>query len=258
MWQTRNDAVYFGQMQCEYAELEDPDNTVSIRFEITNYAEVSDALIEDAIRQLKDKMDIIGLPYALGMDVQQENMVVIRTNPERLNEQLLQMLTNTPTLDTAYSTEINVWGLKVKKAEIVSAGDSGNIALQVQYTDAAKVEELTSKLRWRDDKTLYYGGYHNPYISTQITTTVQEDTLTFAQFPMMGADGVEDQYRYILELISYMLQTNRSDAYTYYRNYTFNSETAHFGLTNATEADRKIFLGSETGDCRQRIRSQHQ
>ena len=240
MWQTRDDAVYFGQMQCEYAELEDPDNTVSIRFEITNYAEVSDALIEEAIRQLKDKMDIIGLPYTLGMDVQQENMVVIRTNPERLNEQLLQMLTNTPTLDTAYSTEISVWGLKVKNAQVVSAGDSGNIALQVQYTDAAKVEELTSKLRWRDDKTLYYGGYHDPFISTQITTTVQEDTLTFTQFPMMGADGVEEQYRYILELISYMLQTKRSDAFTYYRSYTFNSESAHFGLTNATEADKKI------------------
>ena len=240
MWQTRDDDVYFGQMQCEYAELEDPDNTVSIRFEITNYADVSDALIEEAIRQLKDKMDIIGLPYTLGMDVQQENMVVIRTNPERLNEQLLQMLTNTPTLDTAYSTEINVWGLKVKKAEVVSAGDSGNIALQVQYTDAAKVEELTSKLRWRDDKTLYYGGYHDPFISTQITAAVQEDTLTFTQFPMMGADGVEEQYRYILELISYMLQTKRSDAFTYYRSYTFNSESAHFGLTNATEADKKI------------------
>lgn len=239
-WQTRDEDVYFGQMQCEFGELEDPDNTVSLRFEMTNYAEVSDALIEKAIRQLKDKMDIIGLPYAFGMDIQQENMVVIRTNPERLNAQLAQMLTTAPSLDTAYSTEISPWGLKVKKAEVVSVGDSGNIALQIQYTDAAKVEELTSKLRWRDDKTLYYGGYHNPFVSTQITTTVQKDTLTFAQFPMMGEDSVDEQYRYILELIAYMLQAERSDVYTYYRSYTFNSENAHFGLTNATEEDKKI------------------
>ena len=72
-WETRESGTYFGQKQCEFQELKDPDNTVSIRLQISNYSDVSDSLIEEAIRQMKDRMDIIGTPYAFGMDIQSED-----------------------------------------------------------------------------------------------------------------------------------------------------------------------------------------
>ena len=239
-WETRDAGGYFGQKQCEFAELENPDDTVSIRFELSNYSEVSETLIEQTAQQLKDKMDIIGLPYTFGMDVQKDNTIVIRTSPDRLNAQVVRLLNNSPSMYTAYSTEISTWGMRVKKAEIVAVGDGGNIGLQVQYTDAANVEELTSKLRWRDDKTLSYGWYNEQLVSTQITTTVKDDTLLFTQFPMLGMDSIDEQYRYILELTVYSLQAEQTGVYTNSKGYKFNSDSAHFGLSNATELDRKI------------------
>lgn len=130
--------------------------------------------------------------------------------------------------------------MNVKSVEIVPIGGSGNIGLQVQYTDAAAVEELTSKLRWRDDKTLSYGWYDDPLVSAQITSTVTEDTLLFTQFPMLGADSIDEQYRYILELIAYNLQAERTRAYTYSADYKFNSDSAHFGLSRLTAEDEEI------------------
>lgn len=148
--QGRESGTYFGQKQCEFQELKDPDNTVSIRLQISNYSDVSDSLIEEAIRQMKDRMDIIGTPYAFGMDIQSEDTAVIRTNPERLSADMLQFFSDSPSLQLAYSSEIPTWDMNVKSVEIVPIGGSGNIGLQVQYTDAAAVEELTSKLRCFD------------------------------------------------------------------------------------------------------------
>lgn len=239
-WETRESGTYFGQKQCEFQELKDPDNTVSIRLQISNYSDVSDSLIEEAIRQMKDRMDIIGTPYAFGMDIQSEDTAVIRTNPERLSADMLQFFSDSPSLQLAYSSEIPTWDMNVKSVEIVPIGGSGNIGLQVQYTDAAAVEELTSKLRWRDDKTLSYGWYDDPLVSAQITSTITEDTLLFTQFPMLGADSIDEQYRYILELIAYNLQAERTRAYTYSADYKFNSDSAHFGLSRLTAEDEEI------------------
>lgn len=100
--------------QCEFQELKDPDNTVSIRLQISNYSDVSDSLIEEAIRQMKDRMDIIGTPYAFGMDIQSEDTAVIRTNPERLSADMLQFFSDSPSLQLAYSSEIPTWDMNVK------------------------------------------------------------------------------------------------------------------------------------------------
>ena len=108
------------------------NNTVSIRLQISNYSDVSDSLIEEAIRQMKDRMDIIGTPYAFGMDIQSEDTAVIRTNPERLSADMLQFFSDSPSLQLAYSSEIPTWDMNVKSVEIVPIGGSGNIGLQVQ------------------------------------------------------------------------------------------------------------------------------
>ena len=238
-WQTRDDCNDFGRLQCEYGELNDPDNTVSLRFELTNYSEVSEELVEKTIRQLKDKMDIVGLPYAFGTDVQKENVVVIRTSPERLNANVLKLFTDSAKLYTNNS-DIYTWDLTIKDIEIVSAESSEKIGMQVRYTKAENVEELTSKLRWRDDKTLFYGGYQDPMVATSITTTISEDTILFDQLPLLGLDSIDEQYRYLLELISYNLTAERTGVYLYSRDYIFNDDDAHFGLSTASAEDQKI------------------
>lgn len=239
-WEKREEGKYFGQEQCEFEELEDPDNTVSIRLQMYNYSEVSDSLVEQTIRQMKDKMDIIGLPYALGRDVQSEDTVVICTNPKRLNADLLKLFTDSISLHVEY-TDIYAWNMTIKNIEIVPIENSGKIGLQVQYTKAEAVEDVTSRLRWKDDKSLYYGGISDPMVSTQITTTISDDTILFDQFPMMGQSSIDEQYGYILKLIAYNLQAKRTGVNVFCNNdYKFNSENAHFGLSATSDEDQKI------------------
>ena len=238
-WQTRDDGNDFGRLQCEYGELNEPDNTVSLRFELTNYSEVSEELVENTIRQLKDKMDIVGMPYAFGTDVQKENVVVIRTSPERLNAKILELFNDSPGLCTNNS-DIYTWDLNIKDIEIVSTEDSGKIGMQVRYTKAESVEELTSKLRWKDDKTLFYRVYQDPIVATNITTTISEDTVLFDQLPLLGLDSIDEQYRYLLELISYDLTAERTGVYLSSRGYIFNDDDVHFGLSTISEEDQEI------------------
>lgn len=238
-WQTRDDGNDFGRLQCEYGELNEPDNTVSLRFELTNYSEVSEELVKNTIRQLKDKMDIVGLPYAFGTDVQKENVVVIRTSPERLNAKVLELFNDTPGLRTNNS-DIYTWDLNIKDIEIVSTEGSGKIGMQVRYTKAESVEELTSKLRWKDDKTLSYRVYQDPIVATNITTTISEDTVLFDQLPLLGLDSIDGQYRYLLELISYDLTAERTGVFVNSRGYIFNDDDVHFGLSTVSEEDQEI------------------
>lgn len=238
-WQTRDDCNDFGRLQCEYGELNEPDNTVSLRFELTNYSEVSEELVKNTIRQLKDKMDIVGLPYAFGTDVQKENVVVIRTSPERLNAKVLELFSTSLGL-RSNNSDIYTWDLNIKDIEIVSTEDSEKIGMQVRYTKAENVEELTSKLRWKDDKTLFYGDYSGSMVAASITTTISGDTILFDQLPLLGLDSIDEQYRYLLELISYDLTAERTGVYLSSRGYIFNDDDVHFGLSTISEEDQEI------------------
>lgn len=239
-WETRESADYFGARQCNYTELPDPENAVTIRLKVSDISKHSDELLSSAFRQIKDKMDIVGNPYAFGPDIRENGDILIITSPEKLNYNLLRMLSETPSIRLA-DDDINVWNLTVKDTNVVPIPESGGYGLQIRYTNADAVKELTSKLRWRDNKSFGYGFWgENHIVSTTIKTTINEDTITLERMPLFGKSKVDEDSKYILELLAYTLTQERTGVYCYLDEYTFTNDDAHFGLSNLTEDDAAV------------------
>lgn len=238
IWETEATADFYGAQQCDDTALPDPENTVSVRLEINDRA--SDEEVNETIRVIKDKMDIIGLPYAFGRDPQLENSVIIRTSPERLNAKLLDFVTRA--YGATFSTSCGLYpsGLQVLNTKVVPVGDSGAIGLMVQFTKPEALEEFSAKLRWKDDKSLWIGLSQDPMLSTQITTTITDNTIVLDSLPMLSQDTIGEEYRYILELFAYCLKQKSVGASVYLSSYSFASDQSYFGLTNVTEEDQKL------------------
>lgn len=228
-WEERSDAAYFGEKQCAFDALPDPENAVSVYMEITNYERLADGAVDTVIRRIKDKMDIIGLPYAFGRDAQEEDLLIVCTSPESLNAKLLDHIARaySPSFET--SSDIFAGGLKVADAEVISL-ENDAIGIQCRFENPEKLEDITSKLRWKDDKTLWIGGYKDPQLSTKVTTTITDNVLVLDSLPMLAQDAVGEEYRTILELFAYCLRQDYIDASVRVREYTFQSEQGQFGL----------------------------
>lgn len=238
IWETKTTVDFYGEQQCDDVALPDPENTVSVRLDINDRA--SDEEVNETIRVIKDKMDIIGLPYAFGRDPQLENSVIIRTSPKRLNAKLLDFVTRA--YGASFSTSCGLYpsGLQVLNTKVVPVGDSGAIGLMVQFTKPEALEEFSSKLRWKDDKSLWIGLSQDPLLSTQVTTTITDNTIVLDSLPMLSQDTIDEEYRYILELFAYCLKQKSTGASVYLSSYSFASDQSYFGLTNVTEEDQKL------------------
>lgn len=213
---------------------------MTIRLKVSDFSMHSDEALASAFRQIKDKMDIVGNPYAFGLDIRGNGDVLIITSPEKLNYNLLRMLTETPDIQLAYD-DIDTWNLDVKNANVVSVPESDGYALQIQYTNADAVKELTSKLRWRDNKSFGYAFWGENHIaSTTIKTTYNEDTITLERMPLFGKSKVDEDSKYILELLAYTLTQEYTGVYCHMDEYTFANDNAHFGLSNLTEEDAAV------------------
>lgn len=238
-WETESAADAWGEKQCEYEDLPDIDNSVAISMEIYNYDDVSEENRAEAIRQVKDKLDIIGMPYAFGRDVQKDNWLVVRTSPERLHAKLLAYIAGGDWISLRTSnTDIYAY-LEVQEASIVPVGGNGAIGLQLLFKNPDELEKLSSKLRWKDDKSIWVGSYGEAVLSTEITTTITDGTLILDQLPMLNMDTIPEEYRYLLEFFSYCMRQDHSHASVYLRGHQFKSEQGHFGLSSITPEDRK-------------------
>lgn len=240
-WETKSTADAWGEKQCEYEDLPDIDNSVAIRMEIYKYEDVSEKSRAEAIQQIKDKLDIIGMPYTFGRDVQKENWLVVRTSPERLHAKLLDYIVDGYTISPRTGdTDSRGYYLEVKDARVVPIGENGAIGLQLVFKNPDKLEELSSKLRWKDDKSIGVGrSYGEALLSTEITTTITDGTLILDRLPMLNMDTIPEEYRYLLELFSYCMCQDSSNASVYLRGHQFKSEQGHFGLSSITPEDRK-------------------
>lgn len=238
IWETDRDA--FGQYQCVYEEV--PED--SITFTLVNYdpSTVSDESFSTVLGELKDKMDIIGLPYAVGTDIRNPRNIVVCTSPERLNANVLSLLeTDMPSLSVNEpSLQDSMYGLTIESSEVVFNEETGAYGLKLQLRDAEALEKITASLRWKPDKSFMLGSFDHVLAQTEVTTVMDDGFIILENASAIRMEQVDEENKYIFDLIHYVLAADYPPAYYYLEDYFFSSEEINFGKIMLSESERAI------------------
>ena len=237
-WET--DSRTFGSYQCTYEEL--PEDVITFTLASWDPSTVSDESFSIVMEELKHKLDIIGLPYAIGIDVRDSKGIVICTSPERLNTNVLSLLgTSKPSLTVNDSSlQDQIYSLNIVSSAVVFDEQAGTYGLKLQLSDGKLLEEITSSLRWKPDKSFILDLYGQPMAQTEVTDVSTDASITLENAAALRKEKVAEDNKYIFDLLQYVLSTDYSpESYTI-QDYTFSDNGVGFGKTLLSEEEQAI------------------
>lgn len=80
----------FGKNQCEPDKLS--DNTVTLEYGCSYDDDITDGEIIDSVKELKKRLDLLEIPYAMGTELKNDRHFVLRVNQKDYNEDLFWFL----------------------------------------------------------------------------------------------------------------------------------------------------------------------
>lgn len=106
-WENEENRAGFGEMQCSAEEL--TENTVYLEYGDEYAEDVSEGTVVDFVRSLKNRLDVLNIPYAVGREKNHEERVVICVNQRDYNETLFSLLLK----DAGDFSIRDAWGRKL-------------------------------------------------------------------------------------------------------------------------------------------------
>ena len=238
-WENEGTTDHFGEYQCAYSEL--TGGTVTLTFSTYNPGEVSDETFGTIMKTFKDKLDIIGMPYAIGTGVQDQRAIVVCTSPEKLNPQIINFFTESALSYQVKSDAVNVYDLYTESMEIVENEETGTYGLKVQLSDAAALQKTTSDLfKLCPDKKIYLGWYGTDVLAAELYDIVYDGTLMFESSPVVMKREIGDNFKYILELSKYAYEAGFPPAFYSLEKCEFSNDEVGFGVSMLTEEEQNV------------------
>lgn len=238
-WETADTAEYLGEYQCAFDEL--TGDKVELKFSTYNPDEVSDVSYASALRTFKDKLDIIGLPYAVGTGVQDPRSIVVCTSPERLNSDILKFFTESAPDYLIKSDDVESYNLETESMEIIQNEDTGMYELKVQLDDPALLSETTSQMfKLCTDRSIYLSWYDTDVAAARVDNIIQDGILSFDRLPIALKNEIDEQNKYILELVKYTVEAGYPEVYYSLSDYGFSGDDVHFGVSILTEEEQAV------------------
>lgn len=131
---------------------------------------------------MKDRMDIIGTPYAFGMDIQSEDTAVIRTNPERLSADMLQFFSDSPSLQVAFQTidhsvaQLSVFSGEITQAQLRGYAGRNHLLRALGAEEEVQVELNDLEIQPGDRFLLCSDGFWELILEEEMLSWGGEDT----------------------------------------------------------------------------------
>ena len=242
-WETELTAKSYGDKQCAYDELTGDTVTLRLEYSGSDISDVRDANFTDVMQNVKNELDIIGLPYAIGQSTQGEKVIIVSTSPEKLNLALLDAfavrLSSTVRYVTKYY-DIDTWDLETKSMEIVKNGND-SYALEVEFDDEAALQKVITALKekGKDENIYIRWGYDDNYIlAASVEDGVKKGKLRFTSSPSTGQSKITEEYKYILELEKYIFEDYYSEYSYCVEDYAFSGDDVSFGISTITSEEK--------------------
>lgn len=238
-WENIEEIERPGQYQCNYESI--TGDTLLLNFETYTPADqISDEDYQAALMEFRRRLDIIGVPYAIGYGVQNPADIVVYTSPEPYNAILLDMLCETDLEFKVESSAIETWDLDADSVEVVEGAENGTYVLRVNFKSSEALRAVTHDLfKYGNDRHVYIGDYNNFHASAPVGQILMNGQLDFDALPMAQQDSVDEAHKYILELMKRIHDAGYPELRYSLKDYSL-SEDAGFGLSLLSEEDLAV------------------
>jgi len=238
-WEKTDEVDRAGEYQRDFEEM--PEDSALLYFETyTEPEKVTEKDYGNAVLEFKRRLDIVGVPYAIGRGIQNSADIVICTSPEPYNVSMLDLLCKNSFNFYVDSDVVNTYGLSADEMNVVLDEQTNLYSLQVNMTSPEELTTVTNDLfKYCKDRHIYLGDYGRNFAAAPVKQLITDGRLNFSELPIALLDEVDEEHKYILELIKRANDAGYPSVRYSLKNYTLPENTG-FGLSMLTEEEQAI------------------
>ena len=250
-WEVRDSNTEFGERQCNVEELD--ENRVTLEYWTTSTETISEGETTDFIISLKNKLDILGIPYAIGRERHQKNRVTLCVNQKDYNKDLFFLI-----LREKYDITIqDAWGQEISDSYPIqnlamTKNQEGKNVITMDFKgyyseseQVKKVKKATQKMEELNIDTYYLMIKDMRFLQGRLTSkdgepeAIQDGVFCFDEINMDDR-SMDDDYNVLVKLLEYCLsESNHINGYQVFTTQYTNGETI---VATEPESSRETFL----------------
>ena len=175
-WQNPANRERKGQNQCRPDEVENPSVTFAMRY----YSDLSDGQKLDTETILEQRLDALGIPYALGTMTDENGRwnYVVKTGMSRMGVQVMDLLRS------SYSLKVGTWtatvSIRAKSLEVVKGNDGNSFTLRMKddaySSDIENLPKIVEEAAAGDGYILIYAS-DRPLFAARADTYTEKGVL---------------------------------------------------------------------------------
>ena len=202
--------------------------------------EISDFSYDMTLLAFKRKLDLLGLPYAIGTDYFNRRSIAVCMPTEQLCYDIAANILPATgiTLSSAYKNHDNVYIFSNSNCHAsVRQDEEGWYTLVLSTADSYdqnRILESTKVMLANGDNTIDLTCRSSIKIAeTKIESPIDDGILVFDSLPFLGVKHISEEYRPILDMLCDIINSDRSrlsgEFYTL-ENVSFSTSDGHFGI----------------------------
>lgn len=264
VWEKKSEAADYGKWQCEPEELD--ECTVTLKYGKSDYdEELTEGEIEDYIRGMKERLDIMEVPYALGKEKNQNQHVVLCVNQQDYNKDLFWLIMRNGDdfnikdswgIEGLSSYEVSQAGLEVDKSQ------DKNVIIHIpEDTSEDTIKEINQwveNVRENDRQPFYFMAKNIPILMGNFDTEqMKKGTFTFSSLCMENSK-IAGENEKIVKLINIILKSKYgSDAGYEMLAYQFSGKKNLVAAEAEKEAKQYCFSIEGEKETIEKVRALH-
>lgn len=157
VWETEDSENIFGKKQCVPEEL--GDDTVTLEYKKTYGDERTEGEMADFVRCLKDRLDLLDIPYAVGREKNHRKSIVLCVNQQDYNKDLFWLLFREKSdieirdaWDTCLAEGDFISGIEVGSA----SSKNGSVAVNISKEYESRIEEARKGVKNMEQSGIEY------------------------------------------------------------------------------------------------------
>lgn len=223
-WQSIKEVKNAGVNQCDFNDFSDG----TITFSLSAYGNLSDGEKVDTENALKQRLDVLGNPYALGTyPTDNESFFVIKTTMDNISLPVIELLS----VNYSCTLKSGLVEYSLRMSPVVSSTNSNGYKFSFvpnYYDDYEKEEliEFTKSISESEQIYMYVGDM--PLLSTDInnidatTGTISFLNICQMQDGKITKESIDNEYSYLLDMFNAISETSDNMKSLSFEAYQFN------------------------------------
>lgn len=222
-WQNVSDINNAGVNQCNF----DKFSEGTVTFSLSSYGNLSEGEGLDTEKALKQRLDVLGNPYAIGTcSTENETFYIIKTTTDNMSVPVMNLIGST----NSYILKggLSEYWLGADSATLTKSSNGNKLSFIQSYYDDYEKEELMEFIKSLSESEQIYMYIDNmPLLSTDINNIdINTGTISFSNICQIQDGKIInesiDDYSYLLDLFNTISETSDNMESLTFVSYQFN------------------------------------